>query len=644
MINRVVGRISRITKKQLDIVLTTCLVVLAGLLRFVNLGNPKDIVFDETYYVKDAWSLVQTGAERNWPTEGANQAFQSGDVNSWLDTKAYVVHPEVGKWLIALGEKLAGGGANPVGWRLAVAILGTLSVLLIIRTVKRMFNSVWCGALAGLLLAIDGVAIVLSRTGILDMILSFFLLLGFYLLIVDKQKADKMWVDGRLNQGFASSAVEGFVAESVEEAAEAVTQGFAARSAEVSVHAVPVESGAEGGAPQVPVPVDAAPGSIPVEGSAPDIIQESVPGSIPVEGKAEIVGNVDVGNYARIAGGNPSTLTIATESADSTPLRVRHAKPKAVPLVFRPYRLLAIAALALAVGVKWSGLYFIAIMLPLSVFWDLFRYGMDTDGNYQKGTIKKAIKSRFAIKWLLKGAIPTAIITVFETLAIYLATWTSWFINNGYDSDWAKNNPGEGITWLPNALNSFIHYQSEVYKFHTGLTSPHTYASDPLSWLFQIRPVSFYYETLPDGKVADILCLGNPLIWWLSSISFILLFAFLGFSIIDKVTQNPMLIAIICAMFASWGIWLQYPSRTMFSFYGVAFLPYLIMCFVYVVNRVIKPQKLQIIGGGQVVKYVIFAAVLVAIVYLSVYFYPIWTASPISSEDWSNRMWFNSWI
>jgi dolichyl-phosphate-mannose--protein O-mannosyl transferase len=485
-----------------------------------------------------------------------------------------MVHPEVGKWVIGLGEKLAGGATNPVGWRLAVAILGTLSVFLIIRTVKRMFDSVWCGALAGLLLAIDGVAIVLSRTGILDMVLSFFLLLGFYLLIVDKQKADKMWMDGCMDQP--------------------------------SVHVVP--------------------------------------GSVPMERQTEIAGNVDTGNYARTEGGNSETLRIAAESADSIPIRIRHAKTRTVPLVLRPYRLLAIAALALAVGVKWSGLYFIAIMLPLSVFWDLFRYGMDTDGNYQKGIIKKAIKSRFAVKWLFKGAIPTAIIVVFETLAIYLATWISWFINNGYDSDWAKNNPGEGITWLPNALNSFIHYQSEVYKFHTGLTSPHTYASDPLSWLFQIRPVSFYYETLPDGRVSDILCLGNPLIWWLSSISFILLFAFFGFSIIDKVTQNPMLIAIICAMLASWGIWLQYPSRTMFSFYGVAFLPYLIMCFVYVVSRVIKPPKLQIIGGGQVIKYVIFAVILVAIIYLSVYFYPIWTAAPISKGDWSNRMWFNSWI
>ncbi|MGC0417145.1 hypothetical protein ABIA38_002659, partial [Embleya sp. AB8] len=38
-----------------------CILVtlLAGFIRFWNLGKPKAVIFDETYYAKDAWSLLK---------------------------------------------------------------------------------------------------------------------------------------------------------------------------------------------------------------------------------------------------------------------------------------------------------------------------------------------------------------------------------------------------------------------------------------------------------------------------------------------------------------------------------------------------------------------------------------------------------
>ncbi|MGO1770698.1 MAG: hypothetical protein ACTHZX_12160, partial [Microbacterium sp.] len=35
----------------------------AAVVRFVALGHPHELVFDETYYVKDAWSLWNLGYE-----------------------------------------------------------------------------------------------------------------------------------------------------------------------------------------------------------------------------------------------------------------------------------------------------------------------------------------------------------------------------------------------------------------------------------------------------------------------------------------------------------------------------------------------------------------------------------------------------
>ena len=58
-----------------------------------------------------------------------------------------VVHPEVGKWMIALGERMF--GMNPFGWRFMTALLGTLSVLMLCRIGRRMSRSTLLGCLAG---------------------------------------------------------------------------------------------------------------------------------------------------------------------------------------------------------------------------------------------------------------------------------------------------------------------------------------------------------------------------------------------------------------------------------------------------------------------------------------------------------------
>ncbi|MDR3359212.1 MAG: phospholipid carrier-dependent glycosyltransferase, partial [Bifidobacteriaceae bacterium] len=74
--------------------------LLGGLLRFWHLGRPHKLMFDETYYVKDAYSLLRRGVEFNW-AEDANELFERGDFSGLEATGSYVVHPPVGKWLIA---------------------------------------------------------------------------------------------------------------------------------------------------------------------------------------------------------------------------------------------------------------------------------------------------------------------------------------------------------------------------------------------------------------------------------------------------------------------------------------------------------------------------------------------------------------
>jgi len=161
--------------------LTLLILLIAAVTRFVNLASPRTLVFDETYYVKDAYTLGLFGSERKWP-EDANLSFEAGDVGSYLTDASYVVHPPFGKWLIWLGLELFGAD-NSFGWRFSTALAGVVSVLLIILIARQLTGSLAFGNLAGLFLALDGHSIVLSRTAILDGLLTMMVLVGMFLLL-----------------------------------------------------------------------------------------------------------------------------------------------------------------------------------------------------------------------------------------------------------------------------------------------------------------------------------------------------------------------------------------------------------------------------------------------------------------------------
>jgi dolichyl-phosphate-mannose-protein mannosyltransferase len=163
----------------------------AAFLRFNRLSAPNAIIFDETYYAKDAWSILQHGVEWNWATffPNANTQIIAGHTNfqfpcSGTACAEYVVQPPVGKLLMAVGEWLY--GLNSLGWRVAPAIFGTLAILVMCRVARRITRSTMLGCLAGLLLSLDGLEFVLSRTGILDIFLMFFVLASFGALVVDR--------------------------------------------------------------------------------------------------------------------------------------------------------------------------------------------------------------------------------------------------------------------------------------------------------------------------------------------------------------------------------------------------------------------------------------------------------------------------
>ena len=147
------------------VVIPAVLLIVAGVLRFYLLSHPERIYFDEVYYVEDARQLLAVGVEQE-----------------------FVVHPSIGKWIIAAG--MAVFGDNAMGWRAGPALMGSLTVLATYLAGLRLFRRRGLAALAGLLVATDGMALTMSRITMLDATLAFFVMIGFWLLLIDR---DRQW-------------------------------------------------------------------------------------------------------------------------------------------------------------------------------------------------------------------------------------------------------------------------------------------------------------------------------------------------------------------------------------------------------------------------------------------------------------------
>jgi dolichyl-phosphate-mannose--protein O-mannosyl transferase len=159
----------------------------AGVLRFYNLSKPRAVIFDETYYAKDAYALLKFGYEHNTAKNADKLLLQHpANTHIWADGGSFVAHPPAGKWLIAIGESMF--GMTPFGWRFSAALIGTLSVLILARVARRMTRSTLLGCAAGLLLAVDGMHLVTSRTAILDIFVMFWILAGFACLVIDRDR------------------------------------------------------------------------------------------------------------------------------------------------------------------------------------------------------------------------------------------------------------------------------------------------------------------------------------------------------------------------------------------------------------------------------------------------------------------------
>ena len=521
----------RLTTPAAGWVATAIATILAAAIRLPGLDNVRTLIFDETYYVKDAWSLLTLGYEGTWAKD-VDAAFAAGDVSGLSTVGGYPVHPPTGKWLIALGMKIF-GQADPVGWRIAAAICGIITVFLLCRLAQNLFRTPALTLLAGLFLATDGMAIVMSRTSILDGFLTMFALAAF-LCVVKDQETSRPRLLAKLRDWDGLGAPR---------------QGW-------------------------------------------------------------------------------SDLRTYLIRQDRRPFAIG---PNAGN---RPWLLAAGVLAGLSCSVKWSGIYALA-------FLGLFVALREVTCRWRAGhpsPIRGALLAD--IWWAFILMVPTAILT-------YIASWFGWFAHPA-----AHGHGRSGIPGFAGSLADLWLYHKEMWTFHNGLSTPHTYQSSPYTWLAQYRATSFHWANGPEvtgctsGTCAtDIVALGNPLLWWIGiGALIVVLWATLRY-------RNWRTGVITLGYIALYVPWLAYAHRTIFTFYTVAFAPFVALAVAWLIAVLAgwvtaddQPLTAPLPRRTELTGWVLAAVLTIMILACAAYFMPLWRADVVDYSFWRAHMWLPSWI
>ncbi|HEU4993247.1 MAG TPA: phospholipid carrier-dependent glycosyltransferase [Gemmatimonadaceae bacterium] len=155
----------RISQRH-DVLALLLVTLIAAVIRARYLSSPPDLVFDE-FYASDA--CLYFGGP-------ASTCHTAQEIT--------IVHPPLAKWLIGIGVWAL--GFREVGWRIASAVAGTLTVAALYLLARTLLRSTLAATVASGLLAIDFLHIVFSRTAMLDVFVTFFVVIAFLFLAMHR--------------------------------------------------------------------------------------------------------------------------------------------------------------------------------------------------------------------------------------------------------------------------------------------------------------------------------------------------------------------------------------------------------------------------------------------------------------------------
>lgn len=299
--------------------------------------------------------------------------------------------------------------------------------------------------------------------------------------------------------------------------------------------------------------------------------------------------------------------------------------------------LLTGVACGLAVAAKWIALAAIAsIVFFLAARPLLRRWGLTPGDGERRWWGRLAESPGLPGRARAELYVPAALLAFVAIPAvIYIASWIPFFTRGQFHT-----------------LADLVEYQRQAYIYHATLTATHPYGSAWFSWPFLYRPVAYYYEYQGLGTdaltghplVGGIVDLGNPIIWWASIPAVLALPYFV-------VRHRSFPAAVILVGFITQYLPWSRITRVIFLYHMFGGLIFMVVALAFVLTQMQQagPIRLQVFGDHLALPTrFLVPAFLALVVLFFAYFYPVWTALPISDQAYLSpfpgKMWLRTWI
>ena len=237
------------------------------------------------------------------------------------------------------------------------------------------------------------------------------------------------------------------------------------------------------------------------------------------------------------------------------------------------------------------------------------------------------------------------------------------------------------LVWIPHlAINpefNFWQSQQESWYSHTHVgsgTQTHPYCSLWYSWPLLLRPIAYWYEKVEQPSldlkflpqttqtpwIYDVHALGNPLLWWMSTIALIVVITVLAIYGYYKLEQGwnqlrmwlghrvkptdwgypieaselGILLYLLINHAMNWLPWVGV-HRCLFLYHYMASSIFAFLILAWFIDYWLssKETAIRFFAG------VIVGSILIALVY----WLPIYLGLPLTPEAFASRMWLRSW-
>ena len=306
----------------------------------------------------------------------------------------------------------------------------------------------------------------------------------------------------------------------------------------------------------------------------------------------------------------------------------------------------------LSMSIKWTGIAFLGLAGVIELV-TILGYGI-RDKYYGVQNIFKQLP-KLALYFIV---IPLTL--YFSIFVIHFSLLTKSgdgdaFMTPAFQSSLQGSDYANDLSIKPlNIFQKFIELNQEMYTANATLTATHPYSSKWYTWPFMIRPIYYWNHSAPtefpgsdwdptprtaasgSAQIAEskIYFIGNPIIWWASTIAILYLVLSSMGDWISKFKKKPISLNIVPLILIG-GYFLNYLpfvgiGRVMFLYHYLSALIFAILALAYLIDQ--QKNRRNILIG---------LIVLASLAFL--YFAPLSYGLPLEAGSFQNRLWLTSW-